>query len=143
MYLSLRLVTDVDKQNKTAQSLTVGDAACKVSAAPSHLFPGPGAQKGHPARNRTESGKKRPFFAPRFTPLLSQFLAPGPISYLHEELDALVVTQEIVAQLHPLRHQVEDLPFPLQSLPPILLPSAALGTVGAVGVKASAHTYIC
>lgn len=61
------------------------------------------------------------------------FLARRPVSHLHEELDALVVTQEVVAQLHPLRHQVQDLALPLQGLPPILLPPAALGTVGGVG----------
>lgn len=61
MYSSLRLVTDFDKGTTLTQSLTVGDAACKASAAPSHPFPGPGAQKGHPARNRTESGRKHQF----------------------------------------------------------------------------------
>lgn len=120
--------------NSTAQPLTVGAAACRVSAAPLRPFPGPGAHKGHPTRNCTESERKY-----QVSLLVSvQFSNCGckrSVSHLHEQLHALVVAQEVVAQLHPLWHQVQDLPFPLQSFSPILHP-AALGTVGGFGVKA-------
>lgn len=39
-------------------SLTVADAAGRVSVAPSHLPPGLGARKDHPTRNDTESERK-------------------------------------------------------------------------------------
>lgn len=52
------------------------------------------------------------------------------IPYLHKQFDVLVLPQEIFAKGHPLRHQVQDLPFPLQSLFPVLLPSVSLGAIG-------------
>lgn len=57
------------------------------------------------------------------------------VSYLHEELDMLVFSQEVFAERHPLRHQVQEFLLPLQSLFPILFPSVSLGAIGGTRLR--------
>lgn len=57
------------------------------------------------------------------------------ISYLHEQFDMLVFPQELFAESHPLRHQVQDFSFPLQNLLPVLFPSVSLGAIGGVWLR--------
>lgn len=57
------------------------------------------------------------------------------VSYLHEELDMLVFSQEVFAEQHPLRHQVQEFLLPLQSLLPILFPSVSLGAIGGTRLR--------
>lgn len=57
------------------------------------------------------------------------------ISYLREQFDVLVFSQEISAERHPLWHQVQDFSFPLQFLLPVLFPSASLGAIGGIRLR--------
>lgn len=117
-------------------SLTVCGAAGTPSADPSRPSPGPGARKYHPARSGTGSKEEMSgFIAPILSAARALFPPSSPdirLSYLHEHFDVLVLPQELFAERHPLRHQVQDLSLPLQSLLPVLLPSVALGAIGGV-----------
>lgn len=56
-------------------------------------------------------------------------------SYLHEDFDVLVFSQEVFAEGRPLRHQVQELLFPLQRLLLILFPPVSLGAIGGVRLR--------
>lgn len=57
------------------------------------------------------------------------------ISYLREKFDMLVFSQEIFAETHPLRHQVQNFSLPLQSLLPVLFSSISLGAIGGIWLR--------
>lgn len=129
------LITDRDAL-RSPTPLTVSGAAGRASAAPSLPSPGPGERKGRPARSGTRSGRKHRVFIPSSFYYGFFFLVGGLVVasfYLHEHFDVLVLPQEISAQRHPLRHQVQDFALPLRRLPPVLFGSALLGAVGGGG----------
>lgn len=96
MYLSLRLVTDVDKRTTLRSHSLSAMQHVKFLQLPHILFQGRVLEKviQHVTAQSLEGNIN-------FHSSLRLWF-PNFVSYLHEELDALVVTQEIVAQLHPL-----------------------------------------
>lgn len=75
---------------------------------------------------------------PQIRPPPFHWVCPtSPASYLHEELDVLLLTQEVPVQCAPVGHQLQDFAFPVQRLllrplfpVPPLLPPVSLCAIG-------------
>lgn len=62
-------------------------------------------------------------------------LFPLRVSYLHEQFDMFVFSQEVFAESHPLWYHVQNFSFPLQSLLPVLFPCVSLCAIGGIGLR--------
>lgn len=75
------------------------------------------------------------FYFPHIKFTAHPFPCASYTSYLNEEFDVLIFSQEVFAEKHPLWHKVQHFLFPLQSLLPVLFTSVSLGAIGGIQLR--------